>query len=263
MDILYHRSTCVTGRALARLLGLRPRRVPNRYTTVVVRWGSSLSAVDTESTINSRESILLTSNGLASLQRLQEEGVNTPPVFLEPPDDGYPILGRRINHRAGLDIQWCENKEEALSSNSRFFTGYIPVDLELRVHVFGDKALRVFRKVPRVPEADSRIRTSLRGWGYSRVNGEEHYKVGQRVAVKAVAALGLTFGAVDLGWSETTRKYVVFEVNTGPSLNQISLLFYGRELDRWLRENIDNYEPIQIDWARQIENALSCHNDAE
>jgi glutathione synthase/RimK-type ligase-like ATP-grasp enzyme len=44
------------------------------------------------------------------------------------------------------------------------------------------------------------------------------------IAVKAVAALGLDFGAVDVAWNEHYNKCVVFEVNTAPGL-------YGHTLD--------------------------------
>jgi len=252
--ILYHRSTGRTARMLSEVLHLERTKAVDPYTPVVIRWGSSAPAT-LDFAINTRQSIALTSHGLNSLQVMQEAGVPVPTVWTRPPVlfELYPILARRINHRGGMDILWCENYEEAVDTGRHFFTRYTPVDLEFRVHVFGGEVLRVFRKVKRESDADEKIRTSYRGWGYSRVTESSIGELGVSVSLGAINALGLAFGAVDLGYNSETGKFVVFETNTGPSLNTISLLYYAQKFENYLLglEGV-GYESNGVCWADEI-----------
>jgi len=261
--LLYHKSCGKTGRKLARLLNLQSTKYFTDQ-TVFIRWGNSLPVPSDYGSINSAPSISLAAHGLKSLVALAEAEVSAPKVYITPPEDlsEYPILGRKIHHRAGTDIVWCETPEDAYISESNFWTKFIPVHKELRVHVFGGMPIRILRKVPRRNDADMRVRTSLRGWGYQRV-GNQYYQRGQEVAVRAVDALGLTFGGVDLGWNEETKKYVVFEVNTAPSLNSISLLYYGKEFENYLLEDEPDYEPTGYNWSEMLERATTVDSDTE
>ena len=252
--ILYHRSTGRTARMLSEVLHLDRAKAVDPYTPVVIRWGSSTPAV-LDFAINTRQSIALTSHGLNSLQVMEEAGVPVPTVWTRPPtvEELYPILARTINHRGGMDILWCENHAEAVGTGRGFFTRYTKVDHEFRVHVFGGEVLRVFRKVKRESDADNLIRTSYRGWGYSRVTESSIGESGVSVSLNAISALGLAFGAVDLGYNSETGKFVVFEANTGPSLNSVSLLYYAREFENYLLglEGV-GYESTGVCWAEEI-----------
>lgn len=252
--ILYHRSTGRTARMLSEVLHLDRVKAVDPYTPVVIRWGSSAPAA-LDFAINTRQSIALTSHGLNSLQVMEEAGVPVPAVWTRPPveQELYPILARTINHRGGMDIYWCQDHDEALATGRHFFTQYTPVDMEFRAHVFGGKVLRVFRKVKREEGADDKIRTSYRGWGYSRVTERSIGESGVSVSLNAVSALGLAFGAVDLGYNSETGKFVVFEANTGPSLNTISLLYYAQEFENYLLglEGV-GYEATGVCWTDEI-----------
>lgn len=226
MKILYHRSVGPTARRIAEVLGIESTRNPTPEDTIVIRWGSSLPAAN-DMAINTRQAIGLAAHGLNSILKLIEAGVPTVSVYRTLPEDPdlYPLLGRGVNHRAGLDIVWVDSPTSDVEQRS-YYTKFVRMDKELRVHVFGGEVLRVFRKVPRTCDADTRVKTSLRGWGYHVVNHTKHYKKAQAIAIQAVSALGLTFGAVDIGWNEGEVKYYVFEVNTGPALNSITLHHY-------------------------------------
>lgn len=236
LTLMYHRSTSITGRALARMLGLQPRRRYHSGDIVVVRWGSSTHA-DMEYAINSAESIRTAANSIRSLIAMHTAEVPTLEFYREIPLDEsvYPILGRRLYHRAGLDIVWCNTPTEAELSDRYYFTRYTQIDIEFRVHVFGDEVIRIFKKVPRTTDAHNMIRTSKLGWGYKRVS-LSNYPLGQTIAVNAVKSLGLIFGGVDIGWSRDKREYVVFEVNTGPSLNTVSLRYYAERFAVYLAQ---------------------------
>lgn len=263
LSLLYHRSTAKTAIALSQMLGLHRTKTPTTSDTVVIRWGSSTPA-PVDVSINTESAIKLAANGMLSLETLHRHGVPAVEVFRAPPSDpdSYPVFGRRIHHRAGLDIVWVDTME-AETRRSEFFTKYIVMDKELRVHVFGGEVLRVFRKVPRACDADQRVKTSLRGWGYHIVDHTNYYKRAQITAVNAVVALGLTFGAVDIGWNETTRTYYVFEVNTGPALNSITLLHYCSKFEEYLINLEVNYVPTGLHWAREIDSRGNRGNNNE
>jgi len=236
LTLMYHRSTSVTGRALARILGLQPRRTYHNGDVVVVRWGSSTHA-DMEYAINTPAAIRTAANSIQSLMAMHTAEVPTLDFYRDIPLDEtvYPILGRTLYHRAGSDIVWCNTPREADLSDRHYFTRYTPVDIEFRVHVFGDDVIRMFKKVPRDTEAHNIIRTSERGWGYQRVS-LSNYTRGQEVSVNAVRSLGLVFGGVDIGWNRESKRYVVFEVNTGPSLNTVSLRYYAERIAVYLAQ---------------------------
>ena len=112
LSLMYHRSTSVTGRNLARLLGLQPRRTYHNGDIVVVRWGNSAHA-DMTYAINTSESIRTAANSIRSLTAMYTAGVPTLEFYTEAPQDEslYPILGRRLYHRAGLDIVWLYRQQ--------------------------------------------------------------------------------------------------------------------------------------------------------
>jgi len=72
------------------------------------------------------------------------------------------------------------------------------------------------------PTPDHIVKSNYRGWKFSRVTNNNLAKNLKDEAVKAVSALGLDFGAVDIGKTED-GGVVVLEVNTGPGLEGSSL----------------------------------------
>jgi len=229
--LLYSKGVGLTARRLATELGLEPTKTPSD--DVVIRWGNSNPGNDCS--INPQQAIALAANGYHSLIRLRECDVNTLTLYRSPPIDDYPIYGRRFNHRAGSDIIICENLEMALKSRRSYFTKYYKTHLEFRVHVFNGKVLKMFRKHNGGDELDDMIRTSKFGWQYSRVS-LDNYLGGQQLAIAATDALGLTFGGADIGYNRDTGQYVVFEVNTAPSLNTPTLELYLIEFRKYLNE---------------------------
>lgn len=232
-SLLYHRSGGKTAIRLARALGLTPTKIATDD-LVVVRWGSS-RATPHDQAINPIGAIKLAANGSQALRHLKDNDIYVPDVFTTPPEDEklYPIFGRIHNHRAGLDIVVCETPEEARESDRTYFTRMVSVDMELGIHVFGSRVIKVFRKVPRRDKYHPFIRTTEFGWGYHRV-ALDRYPKSHRVAIATVEALGLTFGRVDLGWSRKESKYVVFEANTAPALNPHTKELYVERLTDYI-----------------------------
>lgn len=241
--LLYNRSGGITANRLAKAIGITPRKNKvSRNDIVVVRWGSSRPVPGIDKAINSANSIALAAHGSRSLMALSDAGI--PAVQIVVPDNNpetYPVVGRKFYHRAGLDIVMCHCFNDVVKSRRAYYTKFVVTDQEFRVHVFNGKVIKIMRKVPRVNDPNLQIRTSRHGWGYTRV-GLGNYKMGQHIAVEAVKALGLTFGGVDLGLNKETGEYTVFEVNTAPSLNSLSLEIYAEELINYITDLGVGYE---------------------
>lgn len=160
------------------------------------------------------------SDKLAQLIRLEMKGVRVP-RFSPTPKPNW--LGRTIHHQRSMDFRARVNPD--------FWTEYTPVEDEWRLHFFRSKKgnLRLLRsgiKVPK-PGANPLFRGHSLGWRISYTGGApEALRASAR---RAVDALHLDFGAVDIGFTPGEEP-VVFEVNTCPGLDSGTLNLYVREI---------------------------------
>ncbi|AUX83650.1 ribosomal protein S6 glutaminyl transferase [Pseudomonas phage NV1] len=97
---------------------------------------------------------------------------------------------------------------------------------EFRVHIFDEEAILIQQKRRRegaetIPGYNSIVRNVASGWIYSVNNVQEQGKNAAVVAArKALSAIGLDFGAVDIVYKHDTDKAYVLEVNTAPGLDE-------------------------------------------
>lgn len=141
------------------------------------------------------------------------------------PDPNW--VGRSNHHVGGLDLltppaapdYWV--KKETITE-------------EYRLHIFDTKSIRAGKKAPRtgLPTAPSPwVRSFDGGWKivYDRY---ESTRAQRDIAAGAVGALGLTFGAVDLGLL-ADGSLIVLEVNRAPGLEGGTVEAYGRAIEGW------------------------------
>jgi len=228
--ILYGRGCGTTGRALGKLLNINASRIPIDQPTVI-RWGCSRGAPELPDTINSAEAIRNTARGVRSLDILSGVGIAVPLISLTPFD--AKCLARKNYHRGGRDIVICNSPEDA-PVDADFFSKFIPVGMETRVHVFDGQVIKAFIKVPS-DDAHPIIRTATYGWGYRRIRWCNKPRM-CRIALAAVAALGLVFGGVDMGWNRSNKEWYVFEVNSAPGLNSRTLKLYANLFAQYFTE---------------------------
>ena len=111
------------------------------------------------------------------------------------------------------------------------YTMYIPKTTEYRIHVLGDKVIDVQEKKrnTEIPddEVNWQIRNNCNGFIFARSDVVAPKCVSDN-AVRAVSALGLDFGAVDIGYNAKRDKCRVYEVNTAPGLEGSTLDSYYR-----------------------------------
>lgn len=209
--------------------------------TVVVNWGRSIGYNNYGNMFNNPQAIRNAVNKIKAYKLLDIAKVKIP-AFTEDKEEAFgwnvhediPVVCRTvINGKGGEGIViWdadANNGEDI--PEAPLYTQLFPKTHEARYHVFGDSVIQVVQKKKltkaKIVENEfvfnPHIRNHANGWALVK-NDIDDFCFDQRVqdeAIKAVAALGLTFGAVDmlLRVSGTTViDFVVCEVNSAPGI---------------------------------------------
>lgn len=138
-------------------------------------------------------------------------------------------IPRRNSHVGGNDLLAPPNQPDYWVKKESIVTEY-------RVHSFLGHSIRSGVKIPRagVESPHSWIRSWDGGWMIS-YDGQTCRQRHRDLAHAAVAALGLDFGAVDIG-ERADQSLVVFEVNRAPGLMGGTISAYAAAIRRWAGE---------------------------
>ncbi len=203
---------------------------------LVINWGRMKlpSIIDEEKVVNHPDAVRDASNKLRTLKVLTEAGVPCPKFTTDievakewlTEKQGRCVFARKLLHgKAGAGILACTHPEEL--PPAPLYTRYIKKQDEYRVHVIGGNVVDVQRKMRRNgAEADWRIRTGANGFIFGRGGIEPPEQV-LEVAVRAVVALALDFGGVDVIWQRASEKAFVLEVNTAPGIEGTTVGIYA------------------------------------
>jgi D-alanine-D-alanine ligase len=166
--------------------------------------------------------------GFSKIERMElmnAAGVRTVPWFeankdfLELPKDfKFPALARKAHGYGGTDIVPVMQPEEIpwrIAAGWDWFSSYIPVRSELRVWVFQGEHLDTYEKVMARPQEFKYIGRNFRNGFEFQPRKEVYYASSE--AMRAVEAIGLDFGAVDMLIGTDGLPYVL-EVNTAPGV---------------------------------------------
>lgn len=179
-------------RDLATAVGGKRIKVPLPFKggDVVVLWGACLIGIPDEvKVLNNLPPI----SKMKELHTLKEKGVPVPPFSTVKPSEGG-WLARVKNHQGGKDLLSGRKVGD-------FYVKKLPLVKEFRVHVWKGQSIRLGMKVPRREKIHPWIRSYDGGWklSYGKDAQEGLVKGVREAAKKAVKALGLDFGAVDVG----------------------------------------------------------------
>lgn len=150
-----------------------------------------------------------------------EEGILKREVYGNP----FPWLARKRHHQKGKDIVVYKNRAEAIQVRDRgehaFFSVYIPIDVEYRVWVFQNKAFATYEKVyTGQGEYQGFMRNRRFGFEFSKRDNLVGNPTIEGPCIKAVKALGMDWGAVDIIKGKD-GKYYVLEVNSMPHISNV------------------------------------------
>ncbi len=223
MVYIYRRKPSEGAVALAAMLGgMKIRRLSGRRFTLadhIICWGEEggphrgeVNWVNGGSLRSKyRDALTLLGAGVPTIE------VSTTPI------EGW--LGRKFHHVGGSDLLNPPERPD-------FYVKREALTKEYRVHSFDSKSIRAGQKVPAagleaphewIRSYDGRWRIAYHGRGIRQRHRD--------LAHQAVQALGLTFGAVDIG-ERADRSLLVLEVNRAPGLEGKTIAAYAAAIQR-------------------------------
>ena len=235
---------------LANALGVKRLRQNGKYRWKIghkiINWGNTrianwMTPFAITEVWNKPVNVDLASNKYTALHDLHLAGISIPDftshletatLMLEQPPK-YPnrkhaILCRTLTRaNSGRGIVLAETPEQLVPAP--LYTRYVPKQDEYRIHVFRELGVIDAQQKRRNSEVsfedrDPYIRNHDAGWVFCREDIHPPQVV-LNAAMDSVLALGLDFGAVDIGFHNNIGV-CVYEVNTAPGLEGQTLTNY-------------------------------------
>ena len=214
-----------------------------RRCSMIVNWGRSDCHESTPArpVLNSRNAVHNAQCKLRAYRAMETAGVPLPAYTNDQRVAADWLASgkfRRVVARCtttgseGRGIVICKAGE--FHPGAPLYVEYVPKKYEYRIHVGQAGAHQVLdvqqkRKRRDMPNdhVDYEVRNSCNGWVFCREDIVQPPQAAFDAAIAAVQALGLTFGAVDLGVTEKSGRVCVYEVNTAPGLEGSTLETYA------------------------------------
>ena len=203
---------------------------------IIINWGSSqpIESWDNgrRTLLNKPSAVSLACNKLKTFKKLLPHAdinipkVWTPDQFQEAQqllDDGTtPILLARslLSGHSGAGITVLR-RGERIPENAKIVVEYIKKKAEYRAHIVNGEVILLIQKkkrsgVEQTPD-QALIRSHDNGWVFACNDVDDPPETLKPMCVKAVVALGLDFGAVDVIVAQDNSVFIL-EVNTAPGL---------------------------------------------
>jgi len=184
---------------------------------LIVNWGSRRGRWPDVLVLNAR----IPANKYQELQILSKAGLDCV-EFGVTPQPGW--LARTFHHREASDLR-------ANLTHGDYYVRFRETQAEFRVHIWRDLSIRFGVKIPRIPHPHPKWRSWESGWrlAYTLDAGGEDRAAIRNLARRTIQALGLDFGAVDIG-RDTSGRLFVFEVNTAPGLEGGTIVAYATKI---------------------------------
>jgi predicted ATP-grasp superfamily ATP-dependent carboligase len=218
------------GKLLAKELGVLRVRMDGDYKPtkddVVINWGNGHNPCwnyKLPLMLNTSKAICNSVNKVDMFYLFKDHGVTTP-VWTQYKDWALKWIAKGEWAVARTELEGFDGSGIKLVKESKdlpdcnLYSKYVPIDREFRFYVFKDKVIDVLDKKRKIiAKADPYIHTESLGWVFCQ-NPEWWPKPAEQEAVKAVKALGLDFGGVDIIWNKEKETSYVLEVNTAPGI---------------------------------------------
>jgi len=211
--VLCNRRTRKSARILKEQLSI------NEYDGLPINYGCSRLNYSGE-VLNKPEAVGKAVNKHLALQILEDYEVPTPLISeeeaLELIEEGERVVGRKTYHMKGRGfwlLRYPHRLRRAKRLGATYFLRYIEDAREFRVHIVGDKSIKISEKIK--PYGVIKANHD-NGTIFQYPEDFNHKKTLRRIAKESIEALGLDFGAVDILWKDD--EFFVIEVNTAPAL---------------------------------------------
>lgn len=207
---------------------------------LVINWGFSGTPSWGNSPVqpliwNKTPNVRIASNKLTAFQAFQTAGIIEIPEFTTDIEVSKRLVGEgkvivcrtSLNGHSGAGIVVAAREEDLVAAP--LYTVYRKKKKEYRVHVAFGRVIDVQQKRKRVDfdgDTDYAVRNHHTGWVYCREDVDVS-EARDNLAVRAVVAVGLDFGAVDIIYNEYSNSYILLEVNTAPGLEGTTVEKYS------------------------------------
>jgi glutathione synthase/RimK-type ligase-like ATP-grasp enzyme len=245
MHIYPYNPASESAKSLANSLGIKRAKSEGAplKTDLLINWGSS--SVDRKingTVLNKPEAVAIAANKLETFKKLVGHvGI---PDFTESQeeaskwlDEGFVVVARtKLTGHSGEGIVIVDPDKDKELPKARLYTKYVPKTEEYRLHVGKGGVFFLQRKARNKDIPDDKVNWKVRNHGNGFIFAHKDVTVpvkAKLLAIDAVVALGLDFGAVDMIYNKTKNLYLVLEVNTACGLEGTTLEKYTELFQNW------------------------------
>lgn len=250
LNILQYKAGSKSAKSLAEALtlrrGRRVRRVlssaflPAKPNRILINWGSANPPqFQYQGIINDTNAVNVAGNKLLAFQKLKDGGVLVPEFTADQQlaqtwlEEGHIVVVRHeLRGHSGNGIELVDRFSVGVP-RAPLYVQYKKKKHEFRVHVFDGQVIDIQEKKKErdseQTEVQKKIRSHANGWVFCRENlnldGDKRERL-SNIAINAIRALALDFGAVDIIYNQKENQFYVLEVNTAPGLEGRTLEVY-------------------------------------
>lgn len=202
---------------------------------LIINWGNTGQPPFGKFTLNQPEAVALAVNKLKTFKILAGHNIPTVPwtsnraIAKEWQDQGATIVARKVlTGHEGNGIIIVEKGNELVEAP--LYTKYIFKEKEFRVHATQTSVIDTQWKIrdPKREPKSWKIRSYGNGFIFQRKNIVPSAKR-DALAISAIKALGLDFGALDI-IEDKHGNFFVLEINTAPGIEGTTVELYANAL---------------------------------
>lgn len=189
----------------------------------VINWGNYIFSNDGYFRLNVPSAVARTSNKSGARSYLQDCGIAVPRTWFNGEFPEFPCIARPPYHHGGKEFYVLQNEKDLRDLDGKIsMLGWYLSEIfdkthEYRVHCGHGKILLINEK-PLV-EGELRANMAVNHESWRVLKWGEFPTVVCQESLRAVEALGLDYGAVDIMYNADTNEAAICEVNTSPSIN--------------------------------------------
>lgn len=233
-----------SAKALKEGLGCRllKREGPRRKAAIIINWGSSnIERELVGEVINNPNCVRVASNKLMTFRRFADAVIPVPTVewttdikgAAEWMNQGHNVVVRhKLTGHSGEGLEIIDIAEGPGGIiPAPLYTKYTKKTQEYRIHVFRGEVIFRQRKARKKDVPDDQVNWQVRNLAGGFIFANQDLEVPaavEQAAIAAVNALGLDFGAADVGCNKEGQA-VVYEVNTACGLEGENLASYVKK----------------------------------